>query len=210
VGTAIEGSTSDPYAAWAMSIVGGYNYIELGDMCESFGSSFFTPTGFAYQVQRTWSNAAVKAGHDPCAPYNTLESAYFLAQPVFDPSFATNEAKTPPVYLPSVSFTSQNQTLTTQGVQIPVGQSATIPLILWSDAPVAQPWSVTVRDPAVAVGGTSPYLDFSLDKTTGNNGDTIQLTITVKSANTSLGGEVFVVTSTDGVLKHSTYGFVGN
>jgi hypothetical protein len=204
----LQTGTVDPYAAWPMGIVGSYGFLETGDMCESFGSSYFTPTGFPYQVQRTWSNANVKASKDPCAPYKDGELAYFLAQPVFDPNFAADEAKNPPVYTPQVNFTAQGQTIPTVGAKIAVGASATIPLILWSDAPTAD-WTVTVRDPAVAPGATSPYLSFALDKTTGHNGDTIMLTINVLSANATLGGEVFVVTSTDNVLKHSAYGFVG-
>jgi hypothetical protein len=207
VGTTTFASSVDPYAAWPYGIVGSYGLLEDGDMCESFGSSFFTPTGFAYMVQRTWSNAAVRAGKDPCAPYHTGETAYFLAQPVFDPNFAADEAMSPPVYLPQVSFAGGSGT--TQGVSIAVGSSATVPLILWSDAPVAAPWTVTARDVSDPTGATT-YLTLALDKSTGNNGDTIHLTITVNSADTNIGGEAFVVTSTDGVLRHSTYGYVGN
>lgn len=211
IGTGPANSTSDPYAAWSFGVFGSYGTMELADMCNAeFTGSVYWPPGFPYVVQRSWSNAAVKAGKDPCAPYLQGESVYFLAQPVFDPDFAVHEAMNPPQYMPSVSFTTQGTTLTTQGLKIPVGSSATIPLILWSDAPKAHPWTVTVDDPAVAIGSQSPHLSFSQDATMGNNGDVIHVTIHVKSANATSGGEVFRVTSTDGVLKHSVFGFVGN
>jgi hypothetical protein len=54
-------------------------------------------------VQRSWSNAAARAGRDPCAPYHPSERYYFAAVPVFDPDFQTNEAANPPLYLPTVS-----------------------------------------------------------------------------------------------------------
>jgi hypothetical protein len=210
--TAIEDRLyTDPWAAWSMSILGSWGELELADMCEGFASSLLNPPGFAYTVQRTWSNAAVRSlSMDPCAPYQNGEVAYFLAQPVFDPNFAQDEAAIPPVYLPEVTFTNPYGIITrTQGVTIPVGQSATIPLVLWSQAPIADPWTVDVYDPFVGPPpAVSPNLTFSLDKTTGNNGDVLHLTITSVAVDATFGGHPFVVRSYDGVLHHSTFGFV--
>jgi hypothetical protein len=206
VGTSTSGRM-DPYVAWEIGIVDSQGGLELGDMCESFISSYFQPSGYSYFVQRTWSNANVRAGKDPCAPYHTGEAAYFLAQPIFDPNFATNEAMSPPVFTPVVTVGTGRFAGQTQGIIIPVGSTGTVPVIFWSDAPTSA-WTAEAVDVSVDNGGAA-YLSLSLDKTTGNNGDKANLTIKVLSADTTHGGETFRITSTDGVLRHTTYGFVG-
>src|SRR5262249_23259800 len=46
---------------------------EVGDMCAQEPFAFFTPTDVGYMVQRSWSNQAAKAGHDPCVPADPTE-----------------------------------------------------------------------------------------------------------------------------------------
>jgi hypothetical protein len=210
-------STFDPYIVWSVGITGSIGGLENGDMCEGFGSSFFTPTGFPYEVQRTWSNKAVLAGKDPCAPYHTGEATYFAAMPVFDPNFATNEAKNPPVYVPMVNITdnsgSQPFTFQTQGVKIAVGASAVVPVIFFADGPTA-PWTVTAADVPLNQPKT-PNLTFEWENAvdggvvTGQNGDVLHLKITVVAADPTINGNAFRLTSTDGVLRHTVYGYVG-
>ncbi len=211
-GTSLSTDTVDPYAAWEIGITRSLGGLEVGDFCEGFGSSVFTPPNFPYAVQRTWSNAAVKAGKDPCAPYRTGELTYFAAVAVFDPDFAVNEAKTPPQYLPLVNITSAPgtptaQTFPTQGIKIPVGGSATVPVILFADGPTAA-WTVKAAD-VPTNNPSTPNLTFAWDKTTGQNGDMLHLTITVVAQDPGIVGNVFRITSTDGVLNHTTYGYVG-
>lgn len=50
--------------AWELVVGGG----EVADMCAQVADAFFQPAGYAYSVQRAWSNAAAAAGHDPCQP----------------------------------------------------------------------------------------------------------------------------------------------
>jgi hypothetical protein len=124
-----------------------------------------------YTVQRTWSNKAVKAGHDPCQPELPGE-VYFNAAPV----------------LPDMAQVNiQGQTVTIRSVKIPVGSSKTIPVELWSEAPTG-PWTVSANDLS---GGA---LTLSLDKSTGQNGDVLNLTIKVNQAGQG-GLEAFIVKS---------------
>jgi hypothetical protein len=69
------------------------------------------------------------------------------------------------------------QSGTTRGIQVPIGQSVTVEVVLYSDAPSAD-WNVTAIDVAQRYNQQPPELSFSFDKTTGNNGDKLMLTIT--------------------------------
>jgi hypothetical protein len=167
-------------------IVGGDG--ELGDMCSFFSSSFFTPPGYAYDVQRIWSNAAVKAGHDPCQPETPAE-VYFTSVPRMTDT---------------VAIVWDGQTgYTTEGVQIAVGSSKTVPVQLYSEGPMAA-WTVTAAEYP-----SSKNLSFAWNTTTGQNGDTLELTITVSGTDSTYGGNAFYIESTSGSLAHTWLGFVG-
>jgi hypothetical protein len=58
------------------------------------------------------------------------------------------------------------------------------------------------------IGGSN--LDFTLDKTSGQNGDKINLTIHVKSKNATYGAEIFIVESTHDTDASIWVGMVGN
>jgi hypothetical protein len=167
-------------------IVGGDG--ELGDMCSWFSSSFFTPPGYTYDVQRIWSNTAVKAGHDPCQPETPAE-VYFTAVPLMTDT---------------VAITWDGQTgYTTEGVQIAVGASKTIPVQLYSEGPMAA-WTVTAYEYP-----SSKNLTFAWSGTSGQNGDTLQLTITVSGTDATYDGNAFYLESTSGSLAHTWLGFAG-
>jgi hypothetical protein len=110
-------------------------------------------------VQRTWSNASALAGHHPCVP---APAVYFTAAPVL-----TDDVTVP----------DDGQMTTTRGVDLRVGQSKTIALQLFSDAAKA-PWTVTVYDVATVRGTGGAELSFAMDRTTGQNGDVLHVTIT--------------------------------
>jgi hypothetical protein len=82
-----------------------------------------------------------------------------------------------------------------------------VPIVLWSEAPVAD-WVVSVIDPFNSP--LSPYMSMSLDKSTGNNGDVLHLTIEVKAVDTTFGGHPFWVVSNDGTHQHVSMGFVSS
>jgi hypothetical protein len=182
------GQVDDGDLVWELLLGGG----EVGDMCAQFPNVFTTFAPFSYTVQRTWSNKAAKAGHDPCVPQLPGE-VYFNAAPVL-PDLA--------------SLDLQGQTAMLKAVKIPVGQSKTIPVQLFSDGPTA-PWTVTAVDPAVSLGAPSPLLSFSFDKTTGSNGDTLHLTITVMAAGQG-NVEVFFLKSTSGATHFDWFATVAN
>ncbi len=178
----------DAHFYWSSFLGGG----EIGDMCAQFTPSF---TKFAempdYEVQRCWSNKAALAGQDPCVPPLPGE-VYFNAAPVMD----------------MVPASYAGQTVMASGVQIAAGQSKTIELDLFSTGPTSGPWTVSASDQA-ALRMQAPQLQFSFDKTTGQNGDKIMMTIKVLTAGRR-NRESFIVQSTLGTVNNIWIGTVVN
>jgi hypothetical protein len=147
-------SLDDEHAFW-MELTGGG---EIADLCAQDSADLVRPPDVGYAVQRTWSNAAAAAGHDPCVPSLGLGGAYFNVT-----------ADAPDVFYDPYVGVSVN------GVAIPPGQSRTIDVHLYSDAPTGA-WKVTAADPNAAAGGAT-LLRMTLDRDTGTNGDVLHLTI---------------------------------
>jgi hypothetical protein len=163
---------------------------ELGDMCEYVGEAAQPLVGTFY-VQRTWSNASAAAGHDPCVP--ALSTPYMSAAPMLTDDASFDDGTGMPK--------------TTKSVQIPVGMSKTIDIALFSDAPT-QPWTVKAID-AAQLSGSPKELTFSWDKTMGNNGDVLHLTITRVSA--GMGGSEFLISSRpSGISDSIWFGYVSD
>jgi hypothetical protein len=176
-------SPANQYNAWAI-VTGG----ELADMCTLLSDVYFKPAGLPYMVQRSWSNQAAAAGHDPCVP--APASPYFNAAPVL------------PV---TVSGTYYGQAFTTQGANIPLGKSKAIAVELFSDVATPGPWKVQ----AIASGAAK--LTFAWDRSSGLNGDTLQLTVTrVKDDPSVSGVDIFMLLSTLGNEQHAWVGAVGD
>jgi hypothetical protein len=133
---------------------------EVGDMCTDSQGAFYKPADLPFTVQRGWSNAAAAAGQDPCVP--AMGPIYFNA------SVEEND---------SVSYGPAGQTQAVKGIKIPAGTSKTINLDLFSDADLGSDMTVSVLDYG-ALMNTGTTLNFALNKTTGRNGDKLQLTIT--------------------------------
>jgi hypothetical protein len=186
----VQVDTPDLY--WMLITQGG----EVGDMCQVWQQHTVTlPAPFPYTVQRIWSNKAAREGHDPCVPQPAGE-VYYNAAPVL-PDMGT------------MSFMGQN--VVVKSVSIPVGQSKTIPVQLYSDGPLA-PWTVTATDISQAVlGAPGTELTLSLDQSTGQNGDTLMLTITVAAGATG-GAQMFWLKSADAAsgTHFDWYGMVTN
>jgi hypothetical protein len=191
-------SNPDPdHAAWA-TLAGG----ELGDMCAGFGNVFYKPADVPYLVQRTWSNKAAAASLDPCQPGGVT--------PNFNAAAVLND---------TVTFSGAAGAMMTKGVKIPVGSTGTVELDLYSSAPTSGPWTVQAYDGAsyLSMGGAPPELAVSFpggaSTATGKNGDKLQLTIKVLTADPS-GAELFMLVSTLGTTSNApqTYwiGLVGN
>jgi hypothetical protein len=171
--------TVDPdHAIW--ELLGGG---EAGDLCEPEGNPIYiTPPDIGYEVQRTWSNLSAMGSHDPCVPG-------LAGQSFFDSA---------PVLTDTVTFTSSlTGSVTTKGVTIPVGQSKTIEVDLFSDGPTSGPWTVQAADVLSTYYnfGIPSSLAFAWDRTSGVNGEKLHLTITVTTASIIGNGHAFMITS---------------
>jgi len=160
-----------------MELTGGG---ELGDLCAFDSADLVTPPGLGHVVQRTWSNAAAAAGHDPCVP-------------AVAPAYVNAVADAPDEFYDPYAGTRVH------GLAIPHGQSRTVDVHLFSDVPTA-PWRVTAVDP-LASGGQEPLLDFSLDRATGSNGDVLHLTIRPRSLQPNLTALYEIDSTLDGVTQ---------
>ena len=168
---------------WEFAIGGG----EVGDMCAQQQSAFTKFDPFPYTVQRTWSNAAAIAYQNPCVPSNST-LPYF------------NTAPEMPDMINLINYMDA-------GVNVPVGSSKTIALDFFSDGPM-QDWQIQVFDAAQALMGGPANLQFTLDRTSGNNGDRVMLTITSISAS-QFGADAFYIVSTAGDQDNIWIGLVG-
>jgi hypothetical protein len=123
---------------------------EIGDLCEGAGT--LVPSDIGFPVQRIWSNAASAGGHQPCAPSNAL---FFDTVADVPETLTDGNGKVP-------------------GITIPVGESRTIQLVAFSDAPTQGPWTVSAQSSIT----DDVKLGLSLCRTSAQNGESIPLTIT--------------------------------
>jgi hypothetical protein len=185
----------DPnHIVWDIWSTGG----EAGDLCQPERAvQLVTPADVGYTVERIWSNQLAAASHDPCAP-DLAGEPFFASAPALNDTVNVTSALT--------------GTVTSQGVTIPVGESRTIEVDLFSDAPTSGPWTVSAEDlisTKFGSFGLPKTLSFQWDRTQGTNGDKLHLTITVTAATPLLGGaHAFVIHSTLGSRTHSWPGLV--
>ncbi len=183
------GQEDDADIVWTLATGG-----EVADMCEFNLDSYVVPPGSTYMIQRSWSNKAAKAGTNPCVPVITTDP-YFNSFPVLPDMLA---------------LAGGGVTIHTPGVKIPVGSSKTIDIDLFSDAPTSGPWKLEVIDGEyAALGASTPYLQLTLDKSSGQSGDTVHLTIKVLKADTQYGMEPFILSSTLNGQNNLWMGAVG-
>jgi hypothetical protein len=180
---------------------------EIGDMCEwdtgvTPGCDVQIAEFTGYGVQRIWSNVAAYGGRDPCEP--EMPGEIFV--------------NAPPELPDTVSVgDGYGDTIQILAISVPVNQSKTIPLDLYSEAPTGGPFQVQVQGFNAWSGSGSDPFTVSQDKTTGQNGDRIMLTITRQSA-ANEGGcgsgfpcyDVFVIMSTLGGNTFTTFGAVSD
>jgi len=146
------------YTDWNL-VTGG----EVADFCTPMNDVYFKPSDFPFTVQRSWSNAAAAAGHDPCVP--AFAGPYFAAVPVLPDT---------------LKGTYYGQAFTSEGVHVALGASVDVEVDLFSDAPTD----------AFAVSATSTGADlgFAWDRASGSNGDVLTLTITRKADAKNIAG----------------------
>ena len=165
--------------------------VENGDLCENDPDARYRDTvdpGFAYRVQRQWSNASSKLGHNPCVPVPP------------DPYFNVVGLELEKVTFNASDFGLSSR-LATRGYHVAVGETKTFPIGFWSDGPTAA-WTLAVQEgtPFAAPPKVS-RLDVSLDKYTGSNGEKAYVTVTVKSA-TGRKASILTIQSSDGGTEH--------
>lgn len=177
----------DAHAFWAEPMGGA----EIGDMCGVTASSYFHDPALGAFVPRVWSNVAAAAGHDPCVPA-AASAAYFNSVPVLDETVA---------YHPSTGGT-----ISAKGVHIPMGTTKIVEVDLFSEAAIG-PWSVKALD-VRTLDGLPAKLSFSLDATSGQNGQKLHLSITNQGVSSS-DDDTFLLLSERAGEQHVWVGLVG-
>jgi hypothetical protein len=139
-------------AAWTILFGGS----ETADLCSQIAAPFVVDSGFT--LPRMWSNTAARGGHDPCAP---SADVYFAAAPVMPDT---------------ISVTFKGVVYAARGVRLPAGTARTVDVALFSDGPTGGPWTIAAIDDAT-VKGQASALEFSFDRTSGQNGDHVSMTV---------------------------------
>jgi hypothetical protein len=165
---------------------------ENGDACELFRSSFYEDMegSFAFYVQRTWSNMSAAAGHNPCVP--AAPGPYFNVTPLNLSKVTVDTTPLGP---------GNSGTVSTTGVQIALGQSGTVELAYYSDAPTPTPWTLDYIEGGPINPVRTPRLTVTIDKPMGTNGDHATATVKV-NARGPLKAELLTFRSTLGMDKH--------
>jgi hypothetical protein len=171
-----------------------YGGSEVGDMCENDAQPYLQSTDLPYMVQRSWSNKSARAGHDPCVPAFDGE-VYFNTTPELNDDISFSNGPGQPATI-------------TKGVRIPVGSSKTITLDAFSEAATSGPWTIQVQDASQFQNNAAPNMTFKLDKTSVQNGDKVQLTITPTKAGQN-SYDLFFVICTLGQDQFVSIGLVG-
>ena len=160
-------------------------------MCSWEVPSTNKPTGIDFQTSRIWSNAAALAGHDPCQPAPS------------DPYFASIPDLTEEVSIPEYAEYGANGKPViggkTKGIQLAVGESKTIDLMLYSDGPTSSPWSIMPQEVS-----STPVLSLALDRQSGTNGERLHLTVTRNAKSPAGHGATFILYSYIGVPSSSS------
>lgn len=165
---------------------------EIGDMCALNYSSYATLPELGYLVQKSWSNKAAAAGHNPCVPQLPGE-VYFNSALVLPDEITLKLGGAPKKM---------------HGLIVPVGESRTIDVLLFSDAKTPGPWKVHAYDKASLYQVGTSKLKFSWDRDTGVNGEKLHLTVEALAKSNS--GELIYLYSKLGDQTTMWLGFVKN
>jgi hypothetical protein len=147
---------------------------EVADACEYFDDGYYLGgTDEPYWLSRIWSNAGAKAGHNPCVPAPT------------GPYNNTTPLGLQSISVKAVDPNDKISPFTTQGIRISPGQTGTVQIGFYSDAPTA-PWTVTASEweYCKTTDKSCPTTALTISPTTftGQNGDVVSLSIKVNNA----------------------------
>jgi hypothetical protein len=159
----------DDHAVWTLITSG-----EVGDMCEFNTDANIIPADGQLMVQRTWSNLAAAAGQNPCVPST---GTYYGVEPVLPDTGS----------LPGFGGATK-----TKVVKIAKDTTGTIDLPLFTSN-ISGPFNVIVYDGIYQYFGGDKLLQMKLDRSTGNNGDVLKLSITPTGFDSQLKADVFIV-----------------
>lgn len=178
--------------SWSRSFAGA----ELADMCQSRSDRLSYPADIGYTISRIWSNSSGLSFADPCGAATSYlhDALYFNSAPVLPDTVNLNLG----IY----------GTGPAKGVVIAAGASQTIDVQLFSNGPTNGIWNVVAEQVGVNDSGTN-VLQFSWDKTNGQNGDVLKLTITAPDAPLA-NGAVFKIHSYYGGIVTNWTGAVAN
>ena len=166
---------------------------EVGDLCTLRDADYpllSAANGKKYRVQRIWSNKEAKLGRHYCSPGGSDDTVFGSV----------------PKATEKVAYTFSGETTYSLGVTIPIGQSKSVDLQLFSDRPT-DAWTFEAVDDsifdAIANGGAKlnadgsatlpnntvlqPRLKFAFDPPTGKNADAVKMTITHLANDSRLG-----------------------
>lgn len=171
---------------------------ELADMCAFESDAYYKPSDFNFEVARIWSNASASKGQAPCMPLPP-GNIYNAAAPVLPDTL-------------TMTFPTGGPPVTTQGIRVPLGQSVTMEIDLYSDAALDAPIQVGLYDLASTLTGnpSDAELTFALDRTSGVNGEKLHATITRAKNGKYNGSEFFVGAGRGDSEFHNWFGFAGN
>lgn len=183
------GAVDDAHQVWSYVTDG-----EVADLC-IYTSTFLwdNAPGMTYTIQRMWSNAAARAGTDPC---------------IGDPS--TPYYQGVPDQPDDVTISLFGSQIMTKGTRIAVGASGTLTLHVMGTG--GGPFIVSVHDvSSTFFGDQTPALTFTQPTGAHALGDTITVPVTVHAKDTYLGAESFEVDTTPmgGGPTTYFYGVVG-
>jgi len=152
---------------------------ELADMCTS--TDYFYSSTLGQTIKSIWSNGNLAAGLAPCAePAGATQM--FGGFPVMPTTYAD------PYAIPNSADSNLDS-----AVEIAPGAKVTVPVKLFSYGALPAVIAVTATQTNVNAGQTN-VATFSFDKTTGTNGDIVNLTITAPSTplSTSSPGQAYI------------------
>jgi len=150
----------DAHWAWQATMIG-----ELGDLCTFLDRDNLNPPEVGFEVQRQWSNKLSLAGKYPCAPAKS--SPYFQAI-----TQAVDDAVVP-------DYGKISKFIKTKAVRVPPGGSKTVDVLIYSDQPGTPSVPLRALSYQSFYGGTGEPTGytFTLSKTHGTVGDTVELTV---------------------------------
>lgn len=168
----------DDHVAWSYG-----SDPEIADLCQYADTQEWDNApglDAKFSLQRSWSNAAAAAGHDPCVGEG--------ATPYYQTVPEAPDAST-------FDFSYLGYTVNTHLLKVPMNGTGTITLHVYADDPSAGPFTVTLGDLSFK---NPAILTFEQPQGQFHAGDTITVPVTVSGTDENLGNmaEGFYVTTT--------------